>query len=120
MKSDFLTCGSNTIIGMVHCRALPSTFGFDGNYSSLIEKAVEDALTLEKSGFDAIIVENMGDVPFSAYISKTQTAALAVIAHAVKKAIRIPVGICRFQRLRGQSLHCRHDWSFLCPHSRFC
>lgn len=40
---------------------------FDGDYQRIIDRAVQDAVTLEKAGVDAVIVENMGDTPFSAF-----------------------------------------------------
>ncbi len=93
MNKDLLTLKSSTVIGMVHCLPLPTTAGFDGNYKKIIERAVEDAATLERAGVDALIVENMGDTPFSARLNKAQTAALAVAASEVKNAVSIPIGI---------------------------
>lgn len=84
---------SKMIIGMVHCKALPTTSGFNGHYTEIIEAAVEDAKTLEKAGVHAIIVENMGDTPFSAALNKAQVAALAMVTYAVKQNIHIPIGI---------------------------
>ena len=54
---------------------------------------MNDALTLEKAGVDAIIVENMGDTPFGAMLTTAQTAALSAAAMAVRQAVRIPMGI---------------------------
>ena len=93
MEKKFLELGAQTVIGMVHLLPLPTTAGFDGDFQKIIDKAVEDALTLEKAGMDAVIVENMGDTPFSALLNKAQVAALAMASFAVKKAVKIPVGI---------------------------
>ena len=93
MKENFLGKGSQTIIGMVHCLPLPGTYGFDGDYNKIIEQAVQDAITLEKAGVDAVIVENMGDTPFSALLDKLQVAALTTAALKVKEAVSIPIGI---------------------------
>lgn len=93
MKGNFLTKGSQTIIGMVHCLALPGTCGFDGDYNKIIDQAVQDAITLEKAGVDAIIVENMGDTPFSVLLDKSQVVGLAVAASKVRDAVSIPIGI---------------------------
>ena len=72
---------------MVHLAPLPTTAGFDGDFQKIIDRAVGDALTLEKAGIDAVIVENMGDTPFSALLNKAQVAALAMASFAVKKAV---------------------------------
>ena len=92
-KAGLFTTEAKTIIGMVHCLPLPGTPGFDGDYQGIIRRAVEDAVTLEKAGVDAVIVENMGDTPFKAMLNTAQVAALSAAAAAVKDAIRIPVGI---------------------------
>ena len=84
MSKEILTLNSQTVIGMVHCLPLPTTAGFDGDYQRIIDRAVQDAVTLEKAGVDAVIVENMGDTPFSAFLNK---------AYAVKQAVQIPVGL---------------------------
>ena len=76
MSKEILTLNSQTVIGMVHCLPLPTTAGFDGDYQRIIDRAVQDAVTLEKAGVDAVIVENMGDTPFSAFLNKAQVAAL--------------------------------------------
>ena len=78
MSKEILTLNSQTVIGMVHCLPLPTTAGFDGDYQRIIDRAVQDAVTLEKAGVDAVIVENMGDTP---------------AAYAVKQAVQIPVGL---------------------------
>ena len=93
MKDNFLGKGSQTIIGMVHCLPLPGTAGFDGDYNKIIEQAVQDAITLEKAGVDAVIVENMGDTPFAALLDKAQVVALTAAAQKVRDAVKIPIGI---------------------------
>jgi membrane complex biogenesis BtpA family protein len=56
--------------------------------------ALEEARMLENAGFDALILENFGDIPF--YLDQVPpetVAALSVISAAVKEAVRIPVGL---------------------------
>ena len=93
MRNNIISNGAKAVIGMVHCRPLPTTAGFNGDYREIVEKAVEDAKTLEKAGVDGIIVENMGDTPFSALLNKAQIAALSIATYAVKNVVKIPVGI---------------------------
>lgn len=93
MNKTILTLGSKTVIGMVHCLPLPGTAGFEGDYQKIIDRAVEDAKTLERAGVDAIIVENMGDTPFTATLTTAQIAALSAAAMAVRQAVHIPIGI---------------------------
>ena len=102
MKENFLGKGSQTIIGMVHCLPLPGTYGFDGDYNKIIEQAVQDAITLEKAGVDAVIVENMGDTPFSALLDKLQVAALTTAAVVLTGVLGSVIGpaLCKLFRLK--------------------
>ena len=92
-ESKQIKIGGNTVIGMVHCLPLPGMANFDGNYEKIITQAVEDAITLEKAGVNAVLVENMGDTPFSDKLENAQIVALTAAAQAVKSAVSLPVGI---------------------------
>ncbi len=46
------------IIGMVHLKALPGTFHYDGNMDNIYEAAIHDAKALEEGGVHGIMVEN--------------------------------------------------------------
>lgn len=92
-EKNILELGNGRIIGVVHCLPLPGTSGFDGDYQKILDRAAEDAVTLEKAGVDAIIVENMGDTPFSAKLDMAQITALSAAAALVKQAVNIPLGI---------------------------
>lgn len=92
-NNNLFTTQTKTIVGMVHCLPLPGTAEFDGDYQKIISHAVTDAITLEKAGVDAIIVENMGDTPFSALLNTAQIASLSAAAFAVSQAVNIPIGI---------------------------
>ena len=81
------------LIGMVHLKPLPGSYLYDGDLDSIVESAVKDARTLEEAGFDAVMVENFGDVPFPKYTDKTTVAAFTAVAKAVRDEITLPVGI---------------------------
>ncbi|AFL95481.1 btpA family protein (btpA) [Thermococcus cleftensis] len=85
--------GRKPLIGMVHLKPLPGSYLYDGNLEAVIERAIRDARTLEKAGFDAIMVENFGDVPFPKYVDKTTVAAFTAVAKAVRDEVSIPLGI---------------------------
>jgi len=90
---EIIACNKKFVIGMVHCLPLPGTVGFSGDCGKIISQAVEDAVTLEKAGVDAIIVENMGDDPFAALLDTPQVVALAVVTARVRETVKIPVGV---------------------------
>ncbi len=85
--------GNKTVIGMVHCLPLPGTAGFKDNMKTIIAQAILDAKTLEEAGCDAIIIENMGDGPFSHTMDTEQSIALAAISALVKTQVSLPIGI---------------------------
>ena len=91
--SNVIGIGNKAVIGMVHCLPLPGTVGFKDNMEEIKQQAIQDAITLEKAGCQAIMVENMGDGPLNVTLDTEQTVALAVIAELVKEKVNIPVGI---------------------------
>ena len=84
---------SNAVIGMVHCLPLPGTWHFNNECSHIVERAVQDAMTLEKAGVNAIMIENMCDDPLSITLETEQVAALSAITAQVRKAVSLPIGI---------------------------
>ncbi len=81
------------LIGMVHLKPLPGSYLYDGDFEGVIDSALRDAKTLEKAGFDAIMLENFGDVPFPKYVDKTTVAAFTAVAKAVRDEVSLPLGI---------------------------
>ncbi len=84
---------NKTIIGMVHCLPLPGTVGFKNNMEHIKQQAIQDAITLERAGCTAIMIENMGDGPLNNVLDVEQTVALAVIAALIKEKVSIPIGV---------------------------
>ncbi|MDP8202262.1 MAG: BtpA/SgcQ family protein [Candidatus Tenebribacter burtonii] len=82
------------IIGMIHVDALPGTPNNKLTISQIISKAVEEAKLYEQKGLDAIIMENMHDVPYlNKKVGPEITASMTAIATEVKNTISIPCGI---------------------------
>ncbi|WP_297475071.1 BtpA/SgcQ family protein [Thermococcus sp.] len=81
------------LIGMVHLKPLPGSYLYDGDLGGIVEAALRDAKTIEKAGFDAVMVENFGDVPFPKYVDKTTVAAFTAVAKAIRDEISLPLGI---------------------------
>ncbi len=92
-NSNFIERGKQFVIGMVHCLPLPGMPGFCGDMLKIMDQAVNDAIVLEKSGMDAIIIENMGDNPFGVVMDTEQSCALAAISAVVAQNVKIPIGI---------------------------
>jgi membrane complex biogenesis BtpA family protein len=88
-----------SLIGVIHLPPLAGSPGAAREYPAVsLQKAglraVQEAEVLEKAGFEAIILENFGDLPFYRDQVPPETiASLSVIAAAVREFSRIPVGI---------------------------
>jgi membrane complex biogenesis BtpA family protein len=82
------------LVGMVHLPALPGAPRWEGDFASVIERATTDARALAGAGFDALMVENFGDVPFYGHQVPSETvAAMTVAVASVLNAVEIPVGV---------------------------
>jgi membrane complex biogenesis BtpA family protein len=93
-RSSFLSL-YKPIIGMVHLPPLPGSPGYAGKpLGEVVDFALGEARLLAEGGIDAIIVENFHDYPYPIGRVPTPTLiAMAVVAHQVKQAVRIPIGV---------------------------
>jgi uncharacterized protein len=84
-----------TLIGMVHLAPLPGSPRWESSMEHAIGLAVADARALSEGGMDALLVENYGDVPFTAgRVEPATIAAMAVIVAALRAAVPgVPVGV---------------------------
>lgn len=87
---------SCSLIGVVHVQALPGSDGWsgDGRMDHVLAEAIFDAITYKEQGVDALIVENMHDVPYlKGYVEPETLAAMTVVANAVKYECMMPTGV---------------------------
>ncbi|GMQ86484.1 MAG: BtpA/SgcQ family protein [Acidimicrobiia bacterium] len=85
--------GPLRVIGMVHLGPLPGAPNYDGDLQAVIDAAVTAATTLAAAGFDGLLVENFGDVPFFADdVPKVTVAAMTRAVDAVTVA-GLPIGV---------------------------
>ncbi len=88
------TRARGAVIGMIHLRALPGSPRWDGDMAAVVRGAVDDARALAEGGADALLVENHGDVPFTARrVDAASVAGMAVAVGEVRRAVPIPVGV---------------------------
>jgi len=79
---------------MVHLPALPGSALHMLSMDEIIERAIADGITLREAGFGAVMIENFGDVPFSAdRASPTCLASMAVVADRVRNEVGLPLGV---------------------------
>jgi membrane complex biogenesis BtpA family protein len=85
---------ARAVIGMVHLRALPGSPRWDGDMPGLVRAALADARALAEGGADALLVENHGDVPFTARrVDAATVAGMAVAVAEIRRALPLPVGV---------------------------
>lgn len=82
------------LIGMVHLLPLPGAPRYGGDPAAVLERALADARALASAGYDGLLVENYGDVPFFRDAVGPETvAAMAVIVARVAGETGLPVGV---------------------------
>jgi len=82
------------VIGMVHLRALPGSPRWDGDMGGVVRAALDDARALADGGADALVVENHGDVPFTAgRVDAASVAGMAVAIAEIRRQLSLPIGV---------------------------
>lgn len=82
------------IFGMIHVQALPATPRAQYTMQAIIAQAQHEAEIYLAAGVDGLLLENMHDVPYlRGSVGPEITAALAVIAHAVRQITDKPLGL---------------------------
>jgi membrane complex biogenesis BtpA family protein len=85
---------TRAIIGMVHLRALPGSPRWDGDMDAVVRAALDDARALADGGVDALVVENHGDVPFTAgRVDAASVAGMTVAVAEIRRQVTRPIGI---------------------------
>ena len=82
------------LVGMIHVGALPGTPASASGVDELVENSIADALVYRDAGFNAVMIENMHDVPYlKGGVGPQITAAMAVIARELRYEVDLPLGI---------------------------
>ena len=94
MRTDSDFEMTTPLIGMVHLPALPGSPGFAGDREAIRDRARADAQALVDAGFDALLVENYGDIPFyPETVPEYVVAELTAVVTDVHRAVDSPVGV---------------------------
>jgi membrane complex biogenesis BtpA family protein len=85
---------SKALLGVVHMLPLPGSPLWGGSMEPVLTRALADARTLADAGFDGIILENFGDVPFARdFAGRGAVAAMAAVGARVADAVGVPLGV---------------------------
>ncbi|MFI4937418.1 MAG: BtpA/SgcQ family protein [Candidatus Berkiellales bacterium] len=82
------------VIGCIHLLPLPGAPLYDGNLTSIYDKALEEAEIFKRQGIHGLIIENFGDKPFFPNRVPAETiATLSAVSREICKLDDVPVGI---------------------------
>lgn len=82
------------LIGMIHVGALPGAPRSSRKVGELARAAVAEAAVLAEGGVDAIILENMHDVPYlNRRVGPEIVAAMTAVCSAVRESVTLPLGV---------------------------
>ena len=87
---------SRVLIGVVHLLPLPGSPEFaGGGVEPIYGRALADASAYAEAGFDGLIIENHGDVPFSKPedIGPETAAHMSVAAERIRRETGAPIGV---------------------------
>jgi len=84
------------LIGVVHLLPLPGAPDYDcAGVTAIYDRALADARGYAEAGFDGLIVENHGDIPFAKPedIGPETAAHMAVVSDRIRRETNLPIGI---------------------------
>jgi len=82
------------LIGVVGAPALPGSHGFRGATLEEIERrVVQDAAAYRDAGFDALMIQNVNDLPVPERVGPETVAWLTALGRAVRGAVDLPLGV---------------------------
>ena len=87
---------SGVLIGVVHLAPLPGAPDHSGHeVEPIYERGLADARAYAQAGFDGLIVENHGDIPFSkpGDLGPETAAHMAVVCDRIRRETGLPMGV---------------------------
>ncbi len=82
------------IVGMIHVQALPGTPNNTYEPEQIVEMALQEAYIYKAAGIDALMIENMHDIPYQKNFATPEVISLmGIIAHEIKQNTALPLGI---------------------------
>lgn len=91
---NYLTPRRPALIAMIHVGALPGSPRAEKSVAQLAAQAVQEARLLTDGGVDAILLENMHDVPYlNRAVGPEIIAGMTAVCAAVRAATKLPLGV---------------------------
>lgn len=82
----------NYLIGMIQLPPLLSYEQFEG-MATTINKALQDLDSLERGGFNAALIANEFDFPYTVTANAAQISSISVVTNEVVRHAKIPIGV---------------------------
>lgn len=83
-----------SVIGMIHLLPLLGTPAHRHSPAEILETALQEAQTYLDAGIDALMIENMHDLPYlNRQVGPEIVAQMSIIAHELRKLSPVPCGI---------------------------
>ncbi|MBB5753061.1 BtpA/SgcQ family protein [Prosthecomicrobium pneumaticum] len=91
---DFIRKGGKPVVGMIQLGPLPESSRWrGGRIADVLEPALAEAELLVENGIDALMVQNLGDVPVAARVTPVQAAWMTRVASEITARHDVPVGL---------------------------
>ena len=79
---------------MVHLPPLIKPFGASNSIEDILEISIQDAITLENAGFDAVLIENYHDTPYPKYrLDDTKFLLMSSLVNKIISNMKVPCGV---------------------------
>jgi membrane complex biogenesis BtpA family protein len=86
--------GVRPVVGMVQLPPLPGGANYKGeSIASVLEAGLSEARVLVENGVDALLVQNLGDIPVATSASMTQVAWMTRVTAEIIRLSDTPVGV---------------------------
>ncbi len=89
-----LRAGRKPVVGMVQLAALPGGSRYRGaTIHDVLEPALAEAEILAGNGIDAMLVQNLGDIPVDTRVTPVQATWMTRVATEIRQRFGVPVGL---------------------------
>ena len=91
---SLIKAGKKPVVGMVQLAALPGSSRYTrGRIDDVLSAALNEADILASNGIDALIVQNLGDLPVTHRVSGSQIAWMTRITGEIASRCKCPIGL---------------------------
>ncbi len=89
-----LRAGAKPVVGMVQLGALPGGSRYrDTRIEDVLAPALSEADILARNGVDALMVQNLGDIPVAGHVAPVQVAWMTRVVSDIRARCTVPVGL---------------------------